>query len=82
MVDQGVTVNCIASGVSEDFLLSHAATGQSIQVAMQSVSALVPTAQLMDSEKIANLVAFIASPLSNGITGQTLVASQGLTVST
>ena len=82
VLDQGVTVNCIASGVTEDFLLSHAPTGKSIQAAMQSVATLVPTAQLMDSEKLASLVAFVASPLSNGITGQTLVVSQGLTTST
>jgi enoyl-[acyl-carrier-protein] reductase (NADH) len=34
----------------------------------------------MDSEKIANLVAFLASPLAAGLTGQTIAVNQGLSM--
>ena len=85
--EKGLTVNCVAMGVTEDFLLSQAqppsgnsgsAAPQTIQAAQAELAKAFPGCAVMDPERIANLVAFLASPLSSGITGQTIAASQGL----
>lgn len=81
VAESNVTVNCVAIGVTEEFLLGQSpgeATKQSIQDAQTKLAASYPTAQLMDTEKIASTVAFLASPLGAGITGQTIAVSQGL----
>jgi NAD(P)-dependent dehydrogenase (short-subunit alcohol dehydrogenase family) len=77
-----VTVNCIAHGPTEEFLLGHAAKGTNIQMAQKTLNTDWPQAVLMDAEKLANSIAYLASPLSSGMTGQTIVVSQGLTMST
>jgi 3-oxoacyl-[acyl-carrier protein] reductase len=80
-----VTVNCVAVGLTEEFLLAQNFTPSteggtiSIQEAQSRIAQLLPQAQLMEPERIANIVAFLASPLAVGITGQTIAASQGLT---
>lgn len=77
-----ITVNCVAIGVTEDFLLGQNAEGPhakaSIQEAQAKLTQTYPHAVLMDTEKIAATVAFLASPLGAGITGQTIAVSQGL----
>ena len=74
----GVTVNCVAMGVTEDFLLSQSKDVTSIQTAQQILARQFPNANMTETERIANVVAFLASPLGSGITGQTIAVSQGL----
>jgi 3-oxoacyl-[acyl-carrier protein] reductase len=52
--------------------------GASLQDAQAELLKVTPRAVLIDGEKIANVVAFLASPVSSSITGQTLAASLGL----
>ncbi len=75
-----ITVNCVASGLSEEFLLGQNPEAKSPQAALEMTQKKHPDAQMMDSERIANLVAFLASPLGSGITGQTIAVNQGLTM--
>lgn len=85
VAELNVTVNCIATGVTEEFLMGHflqnsqnqQPTG-SIQDGLIRLTKTFPQAQMTEPEKIANVVAFLASPLGSGITGQTIAASQGL----
>jgi 2-hydroxycyclohexanecarboxyl-CoA dehydrogenase len=81
--DLNVTVNCIANGVSEELLLAQPNENPqaSIQDALTKLNRLFPQAQVTEPEKIANMVAFLASPLGSGVTGQTLEVSQGLSFS-
>jgi 2-hydroxycyclohexanecarboxyl-CoA dehydrogenase len=74
----GITVNCIAMGVTEDFLMSQTKEQTSIQSAQALLAKQFPNANMTETERIANVVAFIASPLGSGITGQTVAVSQGL----
>ena len=77
--EKNVTVNCIAMGITEDFLLaSQTPPPTSLQTAAADLAKHFPGAHAMESERIANVVAFLASPTSSGITGQTIAASQGL----
>lgn len=77
--ENNVTVNCVAVGVTEEFLLAQAGDEKlSIQEAHQRLTQKFPYAVLTEPEKIANLVLFLASPLGASITGQTIAASSGL----
>lgn len=80
--ENNITVNCVAIGVTEEFLLGQSADASktSIQEAQTKLAAHVAGAQLMDNEKIASTVAFLASPLGSGITGQTVAVSHGMSV--
>lgn len=80
VAENNITANCIATGITEEFLLSqNAPTEQSsIQEGLMRLNKSYPNATMTEPEKIANLVAFLASPLGSGITGQTIAVSQGL----
>lgn len=78
-----VTVNCVGIGVTEEFLLQYGALlsgGKplNIQEAQAKLLQLYPMATMTEPDKIANMVAFLASPLGSGVTGQTIAVSQGL----
>ena len=79
VADKNITVNCVAAGITEDILLAQNGTESlSIQEAQGRLAKAFPQATMTEPEKIANLVAFLASPLGAGITGQTIAVSQGL----
>jgi len=74
-----VTVNCVALGITEEFLLAQLVEEKiSIQEAHERLMRQFPNAVMTEPEKIANLVLFLASPLGASITGQTIAASSGL----
>jgi NAD(P)-dependent dehydrogenase (short-subunit alcohol dehydrogenase family) len=73
-----ITVNCVALGVNEDFLLNQSQESTTVQVAQNNLLKEFPHAVMTEPERMANLVAFLASPLGAGITGQTIAVSQGL----
>ena len=87
VMENNITVNCVAIGITEEFLLGqpsfasegNSASKSSIQEALVRLQQTYPTAHLTEPDKIANTVAFLASPLGAGITGQTIAVSQGLT---
>lgn len=82
VAESNITVNCVAIGVTEEFLLNQipqAGPGSlSIQEAQARLTKEMPNASVVEPEKIANMIAFLASPLGAGITGQTIAVSQGL----
>jgi NAD(P)-dependent dehydrogenase (short-subunit alcohol dehydrogenase family) len=73
-----VTVNCVATGVSEELLLSFGKNQLSIQAAQSELVKRFPEAQITETEKVAQTVAFLASSMGSAITGQTIAVSQGL----
>jgi NAD(P)-dependent dehydrogenase (short-subunit alcohol dehydrogenase family) len=89
-----VTVNVVSVGVSEEFLIQQtnppgapgargqgAATTQSKTSINDSLAVLkqsFPRATMMEPDRVANLIAFLASPLGAAMTGQTIAANQGL----
>jgi 3-oxoacyl-[acyl-carrier protein] reductase len=84
VAENNITVNCIAAGISEELLLSQiqapamANNKMSLLESQQILQKTIPHAQLTEPEKVANMVAFLASPLASGITGQTIAVNQGL----
>jgi 3-oxoacyl-[acyl-carrier protein] reductase len=79
LAENNITVNCIATGVTEEFLLAqHPGETVTVQEAFSRMTKNFPQATMTEPEKIANMVAFLASPLGAGVTGQTIAVSQGL----
>jgi 2-hydroxycyclohexanecarboxyl-CoA dehydrogenase len=78
VAESNVTVNCVAMGITEEFLLAPSPEPLSIQAAQKKLQEAFPYAVLTEPERIANLVLFLASPMGAGITGQTIAANQGL----
>jgi 3-oxoacyl-[acyl-carrier protein] reductase len=83
VANDNITVNCVAIGVTEEFVLQYGsamAGGQSlsIQEAQQKLTQMYPFASMTEPDRIANVVAFLSSPLGIGINGQTIAVSQGL----
>lgn len=77
-----ITVNCLAVGPTEEYLLMRDPQASSIHHAQQELLKSIPQAKMTMPEDVSGVVAFLASPASHAITGQTLVASGGLTMTT
>ena len=75
---EGMTLNCLSLGMTEDYLRSHFPDCSNMEEARQKVLEQTPDAQLMNPDEIANLIAFFCSPLSSAINGQVIVADKGL----
>ena len=70
---RGVTVNAVAPG----FIVS-AMTDKLSEEAKEKLAAQIPLTRLGTPEDVANVVAFLASPLSNYITGQVIKVDGGM----
>ncbi|MCM2280367.1 MAG: SDR family oxidoreductase [Bdellovibrionaceae bacterium] len=75
-----ITVNCVALGLTEEFVLAQHKDAGSIQAAQEKLKHEIPHALMTEPDRMANVVAFLASPLGAGVTGQTIAASQGLSL--
>lgn len=89
-----VTVNVVGLGISEEFLIQQtnppgtqgdrgqgAAATQSrvsINESLATLKQSFPRAVMIDPDRVANLIAFLASPLGAAMTGQTIAVNQGL----
>ena len=69
------TANCVSIGINEEYLLSRFA-GQSLHEAEKSFQKTFPSAKLCDTHRvnnnIAKTIAFLASPLGAGVSGQVM----------
>lgn len=74
----GVTVNAVCPGPADTPLFEE--IGKDNPKLRESLERAIPLRRLAQPEDLANAVAFMASPQSNYITGQTLSVSGGLTM--
>lgn len=77
-----ITVNCLAIGPTEEYLLMRDPKAASIHQAQQDLIKSIPQAKMTLPDDISGVITFLVSGLSQSITGQTLVASGGLTMMT
>ncbi len=73
-------VNALAIGVNEEYLLSRFPKQASIQKAHQELQKTMPHARLVDYADISNIVAYLASHASNGISGQVIRVNHALAI--
>jgi NAD(P)-dependent dehydrogenase (short-subunit alcohol dehydrogenase family) len=78
LTSQHTSVNALAVGANEEFLLSRFAKSLTIQRALQELSKTLPHAKLVDYNEIANFTSFIVSPMSSGLNGQVIRLDHGL----
>ena len=78
LATQNTTVNALALGVSEEYLLSHFAKNMTIQQALKELAKTIPHARLVDYVDISNITSFLVSPMSSGINGQVIRVNNGL----
>lgn len=71
MADKNVQVNCLAVGLTEEFLSKHFPKSPSIKLALQEIQKLIPGIKLQDPSEIASAIAFLVSPLSGMFAGKT-----------
>ncbi len=77
ITEKNITVNALAVGVTEEFLLQRYPKSGSAELALKELKAHCPSARMVDAQDISHLVAFLASPLSSAINGQVLTAHGG-----
>jgi len=68
-----IRVNCIAP----DFIMTEGTSRLMAETDRERISGLIPLGRLGQPEDVANIVAFLASPLASFITGETIVADGG-----
>ncbi|GGT42784.1 SDR family NAD(P)-dependent oxidoreductase [Nonomuraea spiralis] len=76
---RGITVNSVTPGATDTDTM-RAAAGENLEQAIAHVVGLTPLQRLGRPEDIANVVAFLAGPDSQWITGQNLRVSGGLMI--
>jgi 3-oxoacyl-[acyl-carrier protein] reductase len=79
-VQDQVTVNCVAVGPTEEYLLQKLPGAKSLQTAHQELFKANPGVKISDPNEVANVVAFLASPLASGVTGQCISAAGALSL--
>lgn len=75
-----VTVNCVAIGPTEEYLMDRNPGAASLKEAQEQIAKIHPAAKLPDGQDVSDLVAFLSSTRSGALTGQVLGASSGLTM--
>ncbi|WP_026411234.1 SDR family NAD(P)-dependent oxidoreductase [Actinomadura oligospora] len=76
---RGITVNSVTPGATETDMM-RAAAGEHLEQAIKHTVSLTPLQRLGRPEDIANVVAFLAGPDAQWVTGQNLRVSGGLTI--
>ncbi len=85
LASKGVTVNAVCPGFTDTDIVARAAeniqatTGRSQDDARQTLARFSPQGRLRSPEEVAALVAYLASPAADGITGQALAIDGGET---
>ncbi len=80
VIEQNITVNCLFMGTTEEYLMNFKKDSQSISDAHKEISPQAPWSKIMDSNKIAEVVAFLLSNGASAMTGQMISVSEGLSV--
>ncbi|MCB0365190.1 MAG: SDR family oxidoreductase [Bdellovibrionaceae bacterium] len=79
VMDQNITVNCVTTGFSEDYYLSRHPGSASQSATEEKLRHNIKHLRTTSITDVANMVAYLLSPLSQSLTGQTISVNQGLT---
>jgi NAD(P)-dependent dehydrogenase (short-subunit alcohol dehydrogenase family) len=74
-----ITVNALAIGASEDYLLNrHRPKSMSIQKELKDLQVILPQLRLVDYADVSATISFMISPLSSALNGQVVALNHGL----
>lgn len=76
--EKSITANVISCGITEEYLLYRFDGKMNIKEAFEAVSNEFKNARLIDASEVAAAITFLASPISAGVSGQTLHVNGGL----
>lgn len=85
LASKGVTVNAVCPGFTDTDIVARAAeniqatTGRSQDEARKALARFSPQGRLRSPEEVAALIAYLASPAADGVTGQALAIDGGET---
>jgi 2-hydroxycyclohexanecarboxyl-CoA dehydrogenase len=80
LASSNISVNCVAMGPTEDYLLARDPKAVSIKVAEEKLLAVMPMGRTLRADEISQAVAFLASSHADAVTGQTWAVNGGLTM--
>jgi len=80
LISKGINVNAVSPGVVETEALNHFASMGGQENILQKFIERVPAGRLITPEDVAEVVAFLCSPASSMIVGQTIVVDGGYTL--
>ena len=72
-----ITMNCIATGITEELLLKMYGATKSIKEAFADYQEKNGKCRIIEPTEVASLVSFVASPISSALNGQTLHLNAG-----
>lgn len=72
LADQSTTVNALAIGPTEEYLLKHHTEAATIKEALEKHKAINPQVRLVNSESVAGTLLYLCSNMGSAINGQTL----------
>ena len=78
VAQSGVTINGIQLGVTEEYLLVRYPEKSTIKEALVELNSQHPKIDIIEAQEISNVVMFLASPMSAGLNGQSLVINKGV----
>lgn len=79
LFSDNVTVNCLAVGPTEEYILKKKPGSKSLQGSLDEILKSAKPNRIIEPNEIANAICFLASPMGSAITGQTISVSGGLT---
>jgi NAD(P)-dependent dehydrogenase (short-subunit alcohol dehydrogenase family) len=75
---ENVTVNALAVGVSEEYILTHI-KAPSIQAGFREMQKQIPMVRLVEYVEVASMVSFLVSSHSTALNGQVIQLNHGMT---
>ena len=79
VIDRNITVNTLMVGPGEDYYLSRHPNNPSQKITEEKLRERIPSLKTTSPSDVAYMVAYLLSPLSQSMTGQTIGVNQGLT---
>jgi len=76
-LNKNLTVNRLELGVTEEYLLERFPSAPSIRHALDEIKMEIPDTKLVEPHEVAAWIMFLASPLSQALTGQSLQVDHG-----
>ena len=73
-----ITINSLGVGITDEYLLAKYPKSGSLKNALEEIQSETPTAAMVQASQVANVIAFLSSPMSSAITAQNINVNHGI----